>query len=183
VILWNLAPTGFTEAWHNSVQFWVRTGLAIAHHPLAVLACAVVPAAERAYLMLETRPIPRWKLTLLEAVLTVWRVLICVVAVWVTVTPEEWRSLVRDFSSSVRMQQSLQRLGAYLGRNLHVLVWELVFFFAAFLLLQLAIRGVVNSGGRLDGLRRKALVSVLRNLLLVPVALIYLVELMRPTFF
>ena len=54
-------PTGFTTAWHNSGEFWVQTGMAVARHPLVVLVCAVVPAAERAYLLLEPRPIPAWK--------------------------------------------------------------------------------------------------------------------------
>lgn len=179
----SFAPTGFTTAWHNSGAFWVATLSAVARHPLLILICAAVPAAERAYMLLETRPIPRWRLTLLEAVLTVWRILLCVGAVWVAVTPERWRALQLHFSGNAAAQRAMQQLGAYLGQHLHAVLWELVLFAAAFLLLNYLLVLMSRALLRPDVLRaksrRKAFVSVLRNLVLVPLALIYLVELLQ----
>jgi hypothetical protein len=178
----SLPPAGFTTAWHNSGDFWAETWVAVMRHPLVVLACGAVPAAERAYLLLETRPIPRWRLTLLEAILTLWRVLICVAMVWVAVSPERWALLRSNFSGSTSAQMALQRMGTYLGDHLHVVLWELFLFAAAFLLLNyllvLASRAMVPADLPGQRNRRRAFVSVLRNLVLVPLALIYLVELL-----
>jgi hypothetical protein len=177
-----LLPAGIATAWHNSGGFWAETWMAVTRHPLVVLACGAVPAAERAYLLLETRPIPRWRLTLLEAILTLWRILICVAMVWVAVTPERWELTRAQLSGNVSAQVALQKLGAYLGNHLHVVLWELFFFAAAFLLLNyllvLASRATVPPDPPAQRNRRKAFVSVLRNLVLVPLALIYLVELL-----
>jgi len=187
VILWDGAPTGFPTAWQNSVQFWAQTGMAVARHPLVVLACAAVPAAERAYLLLHTEPIPRWSLTLLEGLLTVWRVLLCIGALWVVLSPERWQAFWSRFSDNDAMQKSLQHLGAYLGQHLHVVLWELVLFAAAFLLLNYALvwtgRGVARLGALRAADRQRAFVSVLRNLVLAPLALIYLVELAQQKFY
>lgn len=187
MILWDLAPTGFPTAWQNSWGFWAQTGMAVARHPLLVLACSAVPAAERAYLLLHTEPIQRWRLTLLEAVLTVWRVLLCVGAVWVALTPEKRQALWFRFSNNAAMQKSLQHLGAYLGQQLHVLLWELALFAATFLLLNYVLVLVARLLGRLGALRsadgQAAFVSVLRNLVLVPLALIYLVVLLQQKFY
>ena len=187
VALWSIEPTGFTTAWQNSLEFCAQTGMAVARHPLTVLACSAVPAAERAYLLLHTEPIPRWKLTLLEAVLTVWRVLLCVGALWVVLTPERWRTFWSRFADNDAMQKSLQHLGAYLGQHLRVVLWELVLFAAAFLLLNYALvlmaRGLARLNALRDAERQRAFVSVLRNLVLVPLALIYLVELLQQKFY
>jgi uncharacterized membrane protein YraQ (UPF0718 family) len=55
----SFAPVGFTTAWHNSGEFLAQTWAAVARHPLLLLACSAVPAAERAYMLLQTNPIPR----------------------------------------------------------------------------------------------------------------------------
>jgi len=127
---------------------------------------------------LETRPIPGWRLTLLEAILTLWRILICVAMVWVAVSPERWALLRAQFSGNTAAQMALQRMGTYLGDHLHAVLWELFFFAAAFLLLNyllvLASRALLPPGNK-----RKAFVSVLRNLVLVPLALIYLVQILQ----
>jgi len=179
----SFAPTGFTTAWHNSGEFWAETLSAVARHPLLIVVCAAVPAAERAYMLLETRPISRGRVALLDAVLTVWRILLCVGAVWVAVTPERWEAIRLHFSGNASAQRAMQQLGAYLGNHLHVVLWELAFFAAAFLLLNyllvLASRGLSHMGMLQRKNARKAFVSVLRNLVLIPLALIYLVELLQ----
>ena len=176
-------PTGFATAWHNSGGFWAQTGMAVARHPLVVLVCAAVPAAERAYLLLETKPIPAWKQSLLEGLVTLWRILLCVGMVWVAVSAEKWQSLRSFFSQSDSAQLALQRMGTYLGDHLHVVLWELFFFAAAFLLLNYALvlisRALLPPDVSGTRNRRKAFVSVLRNLVLVPLALIYLVVLLQ----
>jgi hypothetical protein len=178
-----LLPTGFTTAWHNSGGFWAETLAAVARHPVVVLVCAAVPAAERAYLLLETRPISRWRLTMLEALVTFWRVLLVIGAVWVAVSPAGWREFRFHFSENASAQMALQRMGTYLGDHLHVVLWELVLFAAAFLLLNYLVvllsRALFRADAQGAGNRRKAFVSVLRNLVLVPLGLIYLVELLQ----
>ncbi len=186
-MLWSSGPIRFATAWQNTGEFWEQTLLAVARHPLAVLGCSVVPAAERAYFLLESKPIKRWRLAALEAVLTVWRVLLLVVAVWVALSPAEWLALKQRVTNPDELQLSLQRTGAYLGKDLHVLLLELLFFVAAFLLLNfilvLVVRGLAKVIAALRSpIRQKALVSVLRNLLLVPLSLIYLVEIFRIRF-
>lgn len=187
-MLWASEPIRFATAWQNTGEFWAQTLQAVARHPLALLGCSIVPAAERAYFLLESKPIERWRLTALEAVLTVWRVLLLVVAVWAALSPGEWQVLKHRFTNSDEMQLSLQRTGAYLGKDLHVLLLELFFFVAAFLLLNFLLVLVVRVLAKIvaalrSPLRQKALVSVLRNLLLMPLALIYLVEIFRLRFF
>jgi hypothetical protein len=183
VILWSFAPTGFATAWRNSGGFWAHTWLAVARHPWLLLACSAVLAAERAYLLLHTKPIPRWRLTLLEAVRTLGWILLCVVGVWVTLTPERRNAFRLHFSGNDVLQRSLQNLGAYLGQHLHVVLWELVMFAAAFLLLNytlvLLARGLARLGALREANQKKAFVAVLRNLVLVPLGLIYLVELLQ----
>ncbi len=179
----SFAPNGFTTAWHNGGEFWTATLSAVARHPLLILVCAAVPAAERAYMLLETRPIPRWRVALLEVVLTVWRILLCIGAVWVAVTPERWHVIRVHFSGNVAAQRAMQQLGAYLGNHLHVVLWELALLAATLLLLNyllvLAARGLSRAGMLRRKNAQKAFVSVLRNLVLVPLALIYLVEMFQ----
>jgi len=178
-----LLPTGMATAWHNSGYFWTETWTAVARHPLVVLACGALPAAERAYMLLETRPFPRWRLTLLEGILTLWRILLCVGLVWVAVNSERWALLRSHFSANETAQIAMQRLGRYLGDHLHAVLWELFFFAAAFLLLNylivLASRAIIPADPPGQRNRRRAFLSVLRNLVLVPLALIYLVELLQ----
>jgi hypothetical protein len=183
VIDWSFAPTGLDTAWQNSGEFLRQTGMAVARHPLAVLAFGVVPAAERAYLLLHRKPIPQWRLTMLEALLTVWRILLFVGAVWVAITPERWRVVRLHFSGNAAAQRALEQMGGYLGQHLHAVLWELALFAAGFLLLNyllvLMARGLARLGALREANQKKAFVSVLRNLVLVPLALIYLVELLQ----
>jgi len=173
-------PPGITTAWHHSGDFWVETLQAAARHPLVMLVCAAVPAAVRAYLLLEAKPIPVWRVVLLEALLTVWRILLCVAMVWVALSPEKWESMRTLFSGNEIAQAALGRMGTHLGNHLHVVLWELFFFAAAFLLLNdLLVRASRTLFQPEPPNRRKAFVSALRNLVLVPLALIYLVELLQ----
>jgi hypothetical protein len=177
-------PTGFAEAWQHSKEFWVQIGAAIAHHPVLLLSLALIPAILRGYFLLRTQPTPRWQLNLTEALLTVWRVLICIVAIWTILTPREWRSFrfcVRDLD---QLQYAIQRLGAYLGRNLHLLLWELLIFAVIFWLLNTLLSALarVTSDSRETKRaisHRRAYASVLRNLFLGPLALLYLVAIIR----
>ena len=187
MILLVSAPSGFAAAWRLSAEFWVQTAAAVARHPFAILFCSAGLAAERAYLLLRSRPIRPWQFVLWETLLTIWRLLLCFVAVWVALTPYERQGLVRITTNYAQLQFTLQRLGAFLGRQLHVLGWEIFLFVAAFfvlnLLLRLVIRGLAHFVAELgERDKRKAYVAILRNLLLLPLALIYLVEMMRQAF-
>jgi hypothetical protein len=103
--------------------------------------------------------------------------------VWVAVSGERWQLLRAHFSENAAAQTALQRMGTYLGDHLHVVLWELFFFAAAFLLLNyllvLMSRALLSPDVPPTRNRRKAFVSVLRNLVLVPLSLIYLVELLQ----
>lgn len=181
------APSGFAVAWEQSRFFWAQTAAAVARHPLALLAFSAVLAAERAYLLLHTKPLERWQLALWETLLTVCRVLLCLVAIWVALTPHERQGLLTRLTTDGEVQYGLQRLGAFLGRQLHVLVWELILLAAAFVVLNLLLRLAVKGLARFvvwlrEPDRRKASVAIVRNLILLPLALVYLVEIIRPAF-
>ena len=182
-----MVPTGLATAWHNSGEFWVQTGMAVARHPLVVLVYAAVPAAERAYLLLETRPIPAWKQSLLEGLVTLWRVLLCVGTVWVAVSAEKWQSLCSfAFPRAVRCSLPCSGWATVPGASFPRgavgtgVVCSCVSFteLCAGAELRDCCRRLFR---RRD--RRKALVSVLRNLVLVPLALIYLVVLLQQKFY
>jgi hypothetical protein len=187
VIFFDSAPSGFAVAWQHSAQFWAQTLAAVARHPLEILFCSAGLAAERAYLLLRSKPIRPWQFVLWEALLTVWRLLLCLVAVWAALTPHERQGLMRNLNNEAQLQYTLQRLGGFLGRELRVLAWELVLFFAAFFLLNMLLRlvmrllaQVIVPLGEIE--TRRAYVAIVRNLLLVPLALIYLVEMLRQAF-
>jgi hypothetical protein len=177
-------PTGLAEAWQHSKEFWVQIGAAIAHHPILLLSLALIPAILRGYFLQRTQPTPRWQLNLTEALLTIWRVLICIVAIWAILTPREWQSFRLHVQNLAQLQYAIQRLGAYLGRNLHLLLWELLIFSLIFLLLNALLSALahITSDTRDTARavsRRRAYASVLRNLVLGPLALLYLVAIVR----
>jgi hypothetical protein len=186
-MFWVSNPYGFAAAWQHSKDFWQETLTAVAHHFPLLLAVAIVPAALRAYFTLKARPIPYWEINLAEALLTIWRVLICVVAIWVTLTPREWQTFKLRLHNVDQFQLAVQRMGAYLGKALHILVWELLLFAFAFWLLHaflslIASQLAQHGNPERRAVRRKALGSVLRNLILAPLALIYLVTILRQAF-
>jgi hypothetical protein len=187
VTFWVSNSSGFAVAWQHSKDFGQQTLFAVAHHFPLLLAVAVIPAALRAYFTLKAQPIPHWEFNLAEALLTVWRVLICAVALWVTLTPREWQAFKHYLHNGDQLQLAMQRLGAYLGRALHTLLWELLIFALAFWLLHALlsfIGGQLARSGDLEryAVRRKAFGSVLRNLILAPLALIYLITILRQAF-
>jgi hypothetical protein len=184
----NGSTHGFAMAWDHTRLFWWQTILAVSAHPFAVLFCAAVPAAERGYTLLQKNPIPRSRLVLLEATVTLWRIFLCWVAVRVALSRPEWLHLREQAASNAGWQLGMQRIGIHLSSHLHVVLWEIILFFAAFLLLN-AIFGWLLRLAAAAGLRwlkvpqhKKAAASVLRNLILAPLAVIYLVELLRPAF-
>lgn len=177
-------PTGFAQAWQHSKEFWVQIAAAIAHHPVLLLSLALVPAILRGYFLQRASPTPRWQLNLTEALLTVWRVLICVVAIWVILTPREWHSFRLRIQNLDQLEFAIQRLGGYLGRQLHVLLWELLIFAVIFWLLHALLSALawVTADTRDTARavsRRRASASILRNLVLGPLALLYLVAIVR----
>ncbi|MBT9329462.1 hypothetical protein [Paracidobacterium acidisoli] len=182
------APSSLALAWHQSGEFCLRTAAAVARHPLAVLVAAAVPAAERGYVLMQSRTLPRLRLTLLEALVTLWRVLLCVVAIWAALSGSEWLRLRQRVGVAESWQLALQHLGKHIGNHLRVVLWEYVLFIAGFALLNFAITALVRALGAAGKSRlqtpehRRAAISVLRNLILVPLAVIYLVETLRPMF-
>jgi hypothetical protein len=179
---------GFAMAWEHTRLFWWQTGVAVAAHPLAVLFCAAVPAAERGYTLSQKEPIPRARLVLLEATVTLWRLFLCWVAVRVALSRPEWLHLREQAMSLAGWQLAMQRIGIHLSSHLRVVFWEIVLFFAAFLLLNallgwlLQLLASVSRNWLRVTQHRKAAASVLRNLILAPLAVVYLVELLRPVF-
>jgi hypothetical protein len=185
VMVLTTGPTGFAEAWQHSKGFWVEIGAAIVHHPVLLLSLALIPAILRGYFLLRTHPTPRWQLNLTEALLTIWRVIICIVAIWAILTPREWRSFRFCVRNLDQLQYAIQRLGTYLGHNLHLLLWELLIFAVTFGLLNALLSALAHttSSDARDTKRaishRRAYASVLRNLFLGPLALLYLVAIVR----
>jgi hypothetical protein len=176
-----------TLAWHHSLEFWVETGQTIAHHWLAVLICAAVPAAERAYVLARGAALKRGQLGLLELLVTLWRVLLCVVVVWAACTGNEWRQLSSKIGAVGAWQVALGYLGVHVAHHVRMLVWELLFFAIALVLASVLLRLLVQAGARssawLQGKpHRQATLSALTNLILVPAAAIYVVEMARPLF-
>ena len=187
MISWLSSPYGLAAAWQHSKLFWHQTLAAAGHHLQLLLAVAIIPAALRTYLILKNRLIWRWELNLVEALLTIWRILICAVAIWVMLTPREWQTFTHQLQHIDQLQIAMQRLGAYLGNALHILLWELLLFALAFWLLHWVlwlIAGQLARPGASErrALRHKAISSFLRNLILGPLALIYMVAIMRQTF-
>lgn len=175
------------QAWHHTGAFWMQTGLVIAHHPLAILLCAAVPAAERGYILVRGPWMRGARIALLELLVTLWRVLLCVVAVWAACSGQEMHTLAARIGSVAAWQVQLGQMGANLAHHLRMVLWELLFFVAGMLLLYLFLMAIVRlfasgSAWLEKEQNRQAFLSILRNLILAPVLLIYLVEIARPTF-
>lgn len=175
------------QAWRHTGAFWVQTSLALAHHWLVVLVCAAVPAVERGYRMLRARSASRSQLALMDFLVTLWRVGLCIVAIWAGTSGVEWRSLSARVGVIAAWQFALEELGYYFAHHLRMLVWELLFFVLAFWLagklLDALVRLTVRTGVWVrQAPYQQAAASVLRNLILVPLAVIYLVEMARPIF-
>jgi hypothetical protein len=178
-------PASLPLAWHHTGVFWQQTGSAIFNHPFIILACAALPAAERAWVLMRGAWMGRGKLAILEMGVTLCRVLLCAVAVWAACSGREWHALSAQVGAMDAWQVALGSLGAYMAHHLRLLIWELLFFAAAFLLLLKSIswtaRALAHGGNSLrDEQHRQVLRSVLRNLIFAPLALSYLVEMTRP---
>lgn len=176
-----------TQAWRHTGAFWVQTGLALAHHWLIVLACAAVPAVERGYRMLRARSVSRSRLALMDFLVTLWRIGLCIVAIWAGTSGVEWRSLSARVGVVAAWQFALEELGSYFAHHLRMLIWEVLFFVLAFWaaakLLDALVSATVRTGVWVRQAHyQQAAASVLRNLILVPLAVIYLVEMARPIF-
>jgi len=159
---------------------------AFAQHPGIVLLYAAPPATARAWLLLRTKPVPAWWLPSLETLIAVWRLLMCAVAVWVVLTPEQLASLQHTFTSNALVQNMLDALGERFGQQLWLLFWETAIYLAAFLLLnwllsrmaRLWVQGLdIDREHKLH--QRQAMAAVARNLFLVPLAMIYAVVVIR----
>jgi hypothetical protein len=152
------------------------------------LVCAAIPAAERWYVLSRREILPRERLALLEGLVTLWRVILCAVAVWAALSAPEWLQLRQHLGTVASWELALQHIGGHLGHRLRVVLWEYVLFLAAFWLLNETVARAVKklAASSRGWLNRKencrATISVLRNLVLVPLAVIYLVETVRPMF-
>ena len=180
-------PPPLPTALRHTGEFWTQTGIAIAHHPLAVLICALVPAAARGYILLRGRHLERGQLALLEFVVTIWRVLLCGVAVWIACSGREWQILSAQVGAMAAWQVAINRFAAYAAHHLRIILWQLLFYAVAFLLagkiVAWLVQAIAKSNGWLrESHHRMAAISVLRNLILVPVAVVYAVEMARPVF-
>lgn len=177
----------FVLAWRHTEIFWAQIGAVIAHHPVAVIMCAAVPAVLRGYVLLQGSSVGRGRAAFFDIVVTLWRVLLLGVAVWAACSGREWRQLREQVGGMAAWQIALGRLGWHVAHHLRLVLWELLFLVVAFVLLHWAMRkGVRAMGNRdtwlRDPLHRVAVDSVLRNLVLGPLLVIYLVEMARPAF-
>lgn len=177
------------QAWRMSGEFWLQTLAAFARHPGIIVLYAVPAAAARAWALLRTKPVPVWWLPALEAMVIVWRLLMCVLTVWIVLTPKQVAKLRSVVASNARLQYKIEHLGAIVGSRLWLLAWEIVLFCAVFFLLN----GLVSLSSHLwPGTRavepeqrehqRVALATIARNLFLVPLALIYVAVFLRNVF-
>jgi hypothetical protein len=185
------APEGFVAAWHHSGVLWRHTLAVIAEHPLPVLACAAIPAVIRAYMLLRLRPMASWRVAVVDFVLMLFRLALCFVAVRVVLTPLQWQQLGSHITSNGRMQVALQEVGGRVGTQLHMYLWELALFLLAFMLLHFLLHSLARLLAAFEPkrysrfvktARRKAMDSALRNLILAPLLLIYIVEMAQQVF-
>jgi hypothetical protein len=172
-------------AWRHTGVFWSQTTAAYARHPLAILACAAIPAAERCYVLLHGARLRRGPMAGLELLVTLWRVALCAVAVWAACSGRELRVLTAQMGAMAAWQLALENVGAYLAHHLRAILWEFVFFAAALFLAGKLASGLVAAlARRVTWLRnpvhRKVVLSVWLNLVVFPAALICLVEMARP---
>jgi hypothetical protein len=173
-------------AWQMSAAFWKQTFAAFLSHPGIVLLYATPVALERAWVVLRNRPIPAVSLVWLEACVNLWRLLLCAVAVWIVVTPAEAAYLLKILQSNTLIQATIDSLSLSLGDHVWLLAWEIGFCLAACIVLNLLLSGVARiwvMGQDVEPEekknRRVAATAVARNLILVPLALIYVVIVVR----
>lgn len=174
-------------AWRHTAAVWAQTADAVARHPLALSVCAAVPAALRAYILLRGASMPRTRPAALEILVTLWRVLLVCIAVWAACSGREWRALRSQDGVVAAWQITFSRMGWHLAHQLRMVLWELLLFVVAFGLLYLILMRMVGALARVNAWLREprhrlATETVLRNLIVLPLALIYLVEIARPAF-
>jgi hypothetical protein len=175
-----MTATAFTGAWHLTGVFWKQTLSAFAHHPGIVLLYAAPVATERAWVQLRPQSVRAGWLPSLEALIMLWRLVMCFVAVWIVLTPAQVVALRASFASNVLIQDTLDSFGQKVARQLWLLSWEFVFYLAAFFLLAWLLSAMARLWARdLDIAadqkknERLALAAAARNLLLAPLAMIY----------
>ena len=174
-------------AWRHTGIFWSQTIVVIEHHPLAVLICAALPAVLRGYALMRGNSISRGRAASMDIVVTFWRVLLLGVAIWAACSGREWRVLRAQVGTAAAWQLALGQIGTQFAHHLRLILWELLFFVLAFILLHWALRRAVRALGQKNAWLREsrhrvAMDSVLRNLVLAPLIVIYLVEMVRPAF-
>jgi hypothetical protein len=172
-------------AWRHTGVYWSQTLATIAHHPAAILACAAVTAAGRCYVLLNGTRLRRGPMAALEFLVTLWRVMLCAVAVWAACSGRELRALTAQMGVIAAWQVALENVGVYLAHHLRAVLWEILFFALVMLLAERIARWLILSlSPRIHAIREparaRAALSVWRNLILFPVALIYLIEMARP---
>lgn len=123
----------------------------------------------------------------MDIVVTLWRVLLLAVAIWAACSGQEWRALRARVGTAAAWQLALGLLGQQFARHLRVMLWELLLFVLAFVVLHWILRRAVRASGTKNAWLREsrhrvAMDSVLRNLVLAPLIVIYFVELARPAF-
>jgi hypothetical protein len=173
-------------AWRHTEAFWGQTAVTFVRHPLAILACAAVPAAERCYVLLRGKDLNRGKMAALELLATVCRVLLCAVAVWAACSGREQQALAAHMGTMATWQIYLENVGIYVAHHLRTVLWEFLFLVLAVLLAGRIVRWLVaalahGAGWMKEPAHRQAALSVWRNLIVFPFVLIYLVEMARPT--
>lgn len=173
-------------AWHQTGVFWLQTLSAFARHPLPILACAAVPAVERCFVVLHGTRLTRGPMAAMELLVTLWRVMLCAVVVWAACSGLEWHTLTAHMGIMAAWQVALEHVGAYLAHRIRAVLWEILFFAVAWALADSIVRWLVRTLSRSvawlrDKRHQKAVLSVWRNLIVLPFALIYLVEMVRPS--
>lgn len=189
MILWStVAGSGSAlgEAWRLSKAFGTQTLAAFARHPGIILLYAAPPATIRAWILLQVEPRKAWRLPWLEAFVAIWRLFMCVIAGWAVLTPDQMRNLQTTLTSNALFQAKLDHVGEIMGKQLWLVSWEVVICVAAFCLLNWLLSTAARLWVRGQDLepeqkkrQRLALTSVARNLLLIPLAMIYGVVLIR----
>jgi small-conductance mechanosensitive channel len=172
-------------AWRHTGIFWSQTATTLARHPVAILACASIPAVERWIVSMRGSRLSRGAIATLELLVTLWRVMLCVVVIWAACTGRELRELTAQMGAMAAWQVAIENVGVYLAHHIRAVLWELFFLAVALLLADRIARWLVLAFSRsVEWLRekshRRAVLSVWRNLILFPIAVIYLVEMARP---
>lgn len=173
-------------AWRQTGVFWSQTFHALARHPLPIFACAAVPAVERCFVLLHGTRLSRGSMAAMEFLVTLWRVMLCGVVVWAACSGREFQVLHAQMGALAAWQVALDHVGAYLAHRVRAVLWEILFFVVVAILAEGIVRWLVLAMARhVAWLRemshQKATLSVWRNLILIPVVLIYLVEIVRPS--